>query len=527
MCFYAQAVKSLFLRQPLMPSFGHRWPTSIRGLRDRVRNKAGSFWDNVLCSHKIDLRRFQLPVKEVLFTYVDPVYTWIRQANLVCQKGHKLVWEPQSLYQRDTDEVMYGAGVEFGLLLRAARETIPREGRVALFNISWDGGDTSYATRSASPICVQVMNINGSPWEAVGLVGYMPKLEVSDALRKEPVYQEAQHHILQECAGQVIECVERVARHGVQARIGRRDYLLFPRLAAMTLDTIERVKYFGLRNVRSCSFCRVRNGRSITRRSSRQDPRLLDLLQGWAGKDDANTRVTISQRARARQKLKRHGWNWKRPCRLSQFAKFCLVSVPPQPGVPEPPFGGLAHYERMHTFFIAYCTYLLDMLAELVPKTDYESVQASVKSCYQFRDPVTGRPHPRLRSILKMTHLTAERRVRAIFYWAHALGTKAEVIVRPMRVHVQVAVSTLQLLLIATRGHRAYTKNEMDVVFQEVGSQFFKSLETIAQFLEQKRVRRGQKAHAKNPDNTRPPMPFKRARRYMFHMCFLSHTCVF
>lgn len=48
----------------------------------------------------------------------------------------------------------------------------------------------------------------------------------------------------------------------------------------MSLDTIERVKYFCLRNVRSCGFCRLRNGRSSTRQSRRQDPELLRLFLG-------------------------------------------------------------------------------------------------------------------------------------------------------------------------------------------------------------------------------------------------------
>ena len=43
---------------------------------------------------------------------------------------------------------------------------------------------------------------------------------------------------------------------------------------------------------------------------------------------------------------------------------------------------------------------------------------------------ITGHTHPRLPTVLKMTHLTAERRVRALFYWAHVLGTKARMCLR-------------------------------------------------------------------------------------------------
>ena len=68
--------------------------------------------------------------------------------------------------------------------------------------------------------------------------------------------------------------------------------------------------------------------------------------------------------------------------------------------------------------------------------------------------------------MLKMTHLTAERRVRAIFIWAHVLGTRAEVIVQPCRMHAKVAVAALQILLIAVRGHRPYSFRELVVIFK-------------------------------------------------------------
>ena len=233
---------------------------------------------------------------------------------------------------------------------------------------------------------------------------------------------------------------------------------------------------------------------------------------GWANRE-VHTKAEISQRAKARSKLKRHGWNYKNKCRLSDVARDCLL---PTPQFPKTPFAGLLHYERMHTFFINYCTYLLEILSALVPKAKYNAVNEIVRRCHVFRDPVSGRTHPRLKSILKMTHLTAERRVRAIFYWSHVLGTRAECIPTPMKMHAQVAVSTLQLILIAVRGHRAYTRAELDTIFIEVGSEFFKSLEIMSQFLDEKRMQNGHVAHARNPANTRPPVPFKRQRRCVY-----------
>ena len=509
---------------------GHKWPSCRRRLRKRIDSKAGLFWDNVTISVSIDMGKYadRFPSK-VEFSFVDPIFVWVQHANRLIKSGHKLEFTPQVLHSTSGGE-MYGSGVQYGLIMRAAHRSIPVGGRPALMNLSWDGGSTGYASRSASPICMQVMNCNTTPVHCIGLVGYVPHLETSDAWLHTDAYKDAKFHLLQECIGNVIRCIERYAQHGFKCVLGEEEALLFPRLTAMTLDTPERAKYFGLQNQRSCGFCRLRNGRSLWRLSTRQDQQLIDLLMRWAT-CEAHSRASISQRAKARAKLKRHGFNYKYRCRLMDVAKHCLV-VSPQ--FPHTPFGGLLHYERMHTFFINYCTYLMEILSQLVPKQHYNQVNNSVRQCHQFRDPYSGRTHPRLKSVLKMTHLTAERRVRAIFYWAHVLGTRAEVIPAPMRAHSQVAVSMLQLLLIAVRGHRAYTKEELELIFNDVGSEFFKALEKMSQFLDQDRMQKGQTAHENNPENTNPPVPFKRQRRYanafqitflLMHLLLIRHIC--
>ena len=171
----------------------------------------------------------------------------------------------------------------------------------------------------AVPIYMQVMNLNGAPAESVGLVAYLPTLEVSAALKDLPEYHDCAHYIQQQCVGHVLTQIENRARFGFQACIGGSVRVFFPRLGAMTLDTKERVKYFGLRSDRTCGFCRLRHGRSCCRKARRQDAGILNLLHGWATRE-THTKVGISQRAKARQSLKRHGWNYQRKCLLHQFA---------------------------------------------------------------------------------------------------------------------------------------------------------------------------------------------------------------
>ena len=358
----------------------------------------------------------------------------------------------------------------------------------------------------------QVMNLNKAPAASVGLVGYLPVLEVSPTLKDTSAYKDCAHYLLQQCIGHVLTKIECKARYGFKAKVDGQERILFPRLGAMTLDTKERVKYFGLRSDRTCGFCRLRYGRSVTRKSTRHDADVMKLMFTWAKREDCN-QVQISQRSKARKSLARHGWMYKRECLLNHFARHCLVHIPQFGKVP---YAGLIHFDRMHTFFLNFCTYLMESLVPLV--IDPVKVSTVVKRCHQFRDPHTGQTHPRLYSIMKMTHYTAEKRVRAIFYWAHVLGVHAEVITPNcnMRLHAQTAVATLQLLLIATRGHRAFTKTELDTIFIDVGTEFFRNLEKIAAYLERVRIHNVNIAMKRNP-RIRPPVPFKAPNRHVLY----------
>ena len=321
--------------------------------------------------------------------------------------------------------------------------------------------------------------------------------------------------------------------------------LLFPRLGAMSLDTPERVKYFGLRNNGSCGICRRRQGRSATRRATCHNP------------TDVKNKYTIAcstahgqgRRKRARKELRRHGLDWEKRCRLPELVRVCLYThafvciqhvcihaytfaynTLQLSAVHVEKFGprlfhGLCRYERMHVYYIGFCTYLTDLLIKCVRPRHYDYVHKVVLQCHQFRDPVTGTTHPRLPYILKMSHLTAERRVRGIFYWAHVLGLKAEVIDEPIRMSAQCAVAYLQLILIATRGHRAYTSQELLTIFEDVGRQFYIHLEKIAEYLERQRFERLRQDHERDPERHLAPLPIKRPKRLYTRSIACIQTC--
>ena len=163
-------------------------------------------------------------------------------------------------------------------------------------------------------------------------------------------------------------------------------------------------------------------------------------------------RESQRKRKRAREKLKRHGFNYQKRCRLMEYAGDCVFRI----GGGDTLFGGLVRFERMHVYFINYTTYLMEPLIECVPKISYGTVRKVVQQCHNFRDPTSGSPFLRLPFLLKMTHLTAERRVMAIFYWAHVLGTSVNQsykalkyiykLIRVITPHAHIQVLELKLL---------------------------------------------------------------------------------
>ena len=236
------------------------------------------------------------------------------------------------------------------------------------------------------------MNTNSGKVEGVGFVAYLPKIECGEAARGTADYEAASFYLLQTCIGKVLTVIERYATHGFTAFIGANRQVLYPRLGAMTLDTPEKVKYFGLRSNRSCPYCRLRNGRSNARVARHHDP--VDILRKFQlARSTAHTRVSISLRAKARESLHRQGFKWKYMCQLNLFANKCLVTIP---SLPTRLFGGVCQFERMHTFFINYCNYVTDLFEVCLKPGTLARIRQQIDQCFNFRHPRTGKHHFRL-----------------------------------------------------------------------------------------------------------------------------------
>ena len=165
----------------------------------QIGDRAVNFWDTVTNTYRIDLTQFALPGQctAVEFSCIDPIFVWIMCCNALHKRGIPLHWKPKTLRHPRNGEELYGAGIQYSKLLRAACKGVGSAGNVALFNINWDGGSTGFGSRSCTPIHAQVMNTNSSSTLAVGLVGYLPYINVPEGYRSRDNFKAARHHVLQ------------------------------------------------------------------------------------------------------------------------------------------------------------------------------------------------------------------------------------------------------------------------------------------------------------------------------------------
>ena len=247
-----------------------KFASCVRQLRAASLKTAGNFCAHVLHEITIDLREFDLPGKqEVKFTFVNPLWAWVQAANDMISNGHTMHFKPKSMFHEVTGERLYGAGVAFGDALMYAASRTPQNAKPALFGISFDGGDSGVGDRSVCPICVSVLNCDGTDPLQCGLVGFMPNIDVPNSFKLDKRYLAARAHVTQECIGAILDEIENVQASGFTVRIHKQGMVrLHPFLLAVRVDSKERKKYFGLKSDRSCAICRFRKGWSSLRKGT-------------------------------------------------------------------------------------------------------------------------------------------------------------------------------------------------------------------------------------------------------------------
>jgi hypothetical protein len=127
-----------------------------------------------------------------------------------------------------------------------------------------------------------------------------------------------------------------------------------------------------------------------------------------------------------------------------------------------------------------------------------------VSSRCTFRDS-QNKAYRQQRSIFSDTNTTAVDKVCILFLLPAVLGHRAEIIPRFVREQLLTAIAYSQLLIIAARGNRAYTANELDQIFNVGWVIIFGALQSVVNAVHQ----RQQSLHQRNPDGFDMPKPIK------------------
>ena len=142
----------------------------------------------------------------------------------------------------------------------------------------------------------------------------------------------------------------------------------------------------------------------------------------------------------------------------------------------------------------------------------------NVRNLPMFRNP-DGSGIRRFDQVSKVTYLTTSRRLTLMFVWVHALGTGARMLPEPCRRPALVAIASMQVIILATQGRRAYSVDEWTRLLVDTSMEYFAALEFLMQYKEEH-------------DTSEKPKTSKPQKRYVYvfiyvrsYMCV--HICVF
>ena len=447
------------------------WAPTKRALFRRIMT-VEPFRHLVMHSSYIDVSQFHLPsgTTQLKFEFVDPTWGWLWAARR--QDPKDLHWRPV----QQGAVPMYGGGVQYGKAFLEACESCPPGSYPMCLSLHWDG--TGAHGVSAAPIAVGVVNTNTQHESTHSCLGYMPHTPDVKKLTQAKATK-LKHYIRQQCFGVILGVLERAAETGVLCPLKNQhgiqvNRLLFPRLMAMNCDQPEAQLVFGLRNRTSCSKCRWRKGRSAFRKAS--------TLSGTAVKHLYTVAHGRNQDLKdaTRSKLLRWGFNPERRCALhTRECYHLLVSIPGTDEVyPCVDYRDVMHGLKMFLHRVCF----LDALCYIPLSKDKQRVMMQrlrlVLGRQVFRDRY-GTAYRRTCKLFSEVNMSAVDKVNVFFLLPHILGPSGDILPEPVRDPMMTALAQAQLMLIACSGHRAYTVNELKIIFDRGYRVLFTALEQV------------------------------------------------
>ena len=243
---------------------------------------------------------------------------------------------------------------------------------------------------------------------------------------------------------------------------------------------------------------RRRKGYSAFRLAGTQDSHEIKRLYSLAGEHTA-----------ARQQLKRWGFNYQRRCCLLTGIDKLFVHIPRVDEL----YPCVDFRDRMHAGVIFMHRVLFEVLDTIVRKAKHRRMldeRLAFLARRGFR--VSGTTFRSQKSIFTDTGMTAADKSCVVFLLSHVLGgggEDTEIWPEGVLLPLTTAVAHAQLVLLALRGRRSYTKRELQVIFDRGYVMMFGALETVRQIHHDICMR---EAIAKSEP---APKRFKRETRYV------------
>jgi hypothetical protein len=132
-----KACKDVYVSEGVSHQTSRRFETSVRELRNKMRNTAGDFNSHLIHEIDIDLGGFGLPHVRVLkFRFVNPLWAWTVAANDMIAAGHTMHFVAKTMLHRRTREQLYGESVVFGQKLKLAAALTPEGGKPGLCSLT-------------------------------------------------------------------------------------------------------------------------------------------------------------------------------------------------------------------------------------------------------------------------------------------------------------------------------------------------------------------------------------------------------
>jgi hypothetical protein len=141
-------------------------------------------------------------------------------------------------------------------------------------------------------------------------------------------------------------------------------------------------------------------------------------------------------------------------------------------------FNDLLHWEKN------VCDYVFEAMAGVMDKAMKIECDENVRRLPPFRK-ADGAPIKRFRVVSDNTYLTTARRLTLTFMWIHALGTRAHILPADCRMPALVAMSHLQIIILACQGRRGYSEEEWTRLLIHSAFTLFDAIQFLLNYKEQ------------------------------------------